>query len=59
MSSTNTLHLPSRDRNTEDQFVSSYKEMLAVIVRMYEMTGQSDLKIMIDRAYTQLGRMPV
>ena len=53
----NTLHMPSRERN-EDPFVQSYKEMLAVIVRMYEATGQLDLKEMIDRAHAQLGRVP-
>ena len=50
------LSLPGDRR--EDPFVTSYKEMLVLVQRMYDMTGQPDLKVMIDKAHSNLGRVP-
>jgi hypothetical protein len=47
----------SRERR-EDPAVTSYKDMLAFVQRVYDLTGQPDLKVMIDAAHQQLGRLP-
>jgi len=58
MSMPNAARPPNVQRN-EDGYLASFKEMLALVTRIYEASGQPDLKAMIDRAHAQLGRVPM
>lgn len=47
-----------RSERREDPMVTSFKELLGVVQRIYDLTGQLDLKRVIDNAQKQLGRVP-
>jgi hypothetical protein len=42
----------------EEPYVTSFNEMLAFVQRVHDLTGQPDLKDIIDRAHAVAGRVP-
>lgn len=42
----------------ENPRTASHKELLAVVQRIYDLTGQPDLRDMIGRAHEALGYVP-
>ena len=43
---------------SEDEFITSYQEMLAVMRRIHDLGGDPNIKAIIDGAQAALGRVP-
>lgn len=53
-----TLSLPSRRERREDEFITSYVNMLAVMRRLHDLSGDPNIRDIIDQAELALGRVP-
>lgn len=50
---------PFNRERKEDARISSHRECLDIVKRIYDLTGQPDLKEIIDRADMSLAGVPV
>ena len=52
------MRIPLRRERTEDEFIASYRELLAVVQRVYDLGGDPQIKLIVERANSALGRVP-
>jgi hypothetical protein len=52
------MRLPLRRERTEDEFVTAFFDMLAVMRRLHDLSGDPNIREIILRAEAALGRVP-
>ena len=52
------MRMPVRRERTEDEFISSYLEMLNVMRRIHDLGGDPHIRDIIARAEAALARVP-
>jgi hypothetical protein len=52
------MRMPLRRERTEDEFVASYLEMLSVMRRLHDLSGDPGMRDIITKDEAALGRVP-